>query len=429
MRISSSHCTLSTRCAAYAAGKERAIFGAAHALQLRVWCTPAKRRVLHLLDLPAEDLALLAEDADSAQVQISNWGMQPEALQRYLQPGSRWQQVVGFRPTGWSHRKAPGLQCWREGATAVYGVPYSEHSSWTDLRACVAALRPRKIVPTVNATTPARSRAIVDRFADLMDLSRDRSRLDCWLKGMQQQPRQQEQQQGSGEQRESQQQQQDQEEEEEAPEEERSFHKLCAGAQQLQPSAAVCSSAAAAREPEQLPLPTPAAAASDLPAASSADGYDPDAAPTAAAAAGGSPPAMSQADVAEQRRIWDVIQRDKARLERAAGLAAAKGSRRGAARQQHKRQKQVQQAGTDPGKAAAAAPAAAAPAGAAGRRQSVSIGSAASAATGFATTAAEGVPGSSTPAAGTKGPLAGSKRLASQASISSFFGTPKQRCL
>lgn len=46
---------------------------------------------------------------------------------------------------------------------------------------CVRALRPRRIVPTVNAGDAAKARALVDRFADLMDLSRDRSRLDAYL--------------------------------------------------------------------------------------------------------------------------------------------------------------------------------------------------------------------------------------------------------
>lgn len=47
----------------------------------------------------------------------------------------------------------------------VYGIPYSEHSSYTELRDCVAALRPAKLVPTVNATNHAAAEAIISRFA------------------------------------------------------------------------------------------------------------------------------------------------------------------------------------------------------------------------------------------------------------------------
>lgn len=83
---------------------------------------------------------------------------------------------------GWSFRRSVGLHASRPSQTvALVGVPYSEHSSWLELRQCVERLRPRQIIPTVNAATRSQQQALVDRFADLMDLSRDRGRMDFYL--------------------------------------------------------------------------------------------------------------------------------------------------------------------------------------------------------------------------------------------------------
>ena len=46
----------------------------------------------------------------------------------------------------------------------IVGIPYSEHSSYAELRACVQALRPRKIVPTVNNSSPQRRQEMQRTF-------------------------------------------------------------------------------------------------------------------------------------------------------------------------------------------------------------------------------------------------------------------------
>lgn len=48
--------------------QERLFLGLARKLGLRVWCAPAKRRVLALLGLSPHELALLADDPREAQV-------------------------------------------------------------------------------------------------------------------------------------------------------------------------------------------------------------------------------------------------------------------------------------------------------------------------------------------------------------------------
>ena len=63
---------------------------------------------------------------------------------------------------GWSFRKN-GLDVRYHDRVTIYGIPYSEHSSFAELRECVKALRPLKVIPTVNASNPAAARRLVDR--------------------------------------------------------------------------------------------------------------------------------------------------------------------------------------------------------------------------------------------------------------------------
>lgn len=168
-------------CSSYHIGKERAYFGAAAALGWRVWVPPAKRRVLGLLGLPSEWMSLLVGTPDDAEIHVGV-DMAPEALAARVE-GTAWARVVTVRPTGWSHRRSASSIVHRreDGNIVTLSVPYSEHSSYDELRAAVAALRPHRVIPTVNAETPAKARTQVDLLADVMDLSKDLSRLDAYF--------------------------------------------------------------------------------------------------------------------------------------------------------------------------------------------------------------------------------------------------------
>ena len=80
--------------------------------------------------------------------------------------------VVAFRPTGWTFTKGTGgaaasqglflpeseknkpiVNVVSKGDMKVYGVPYSEHSSFGELVECLVKLRPNSIIPTVNVKT------------------------------------------------------------------------------------------------------------------------------------------------------------------------------------------------------------------------------------------------------------------------------------
>jgi hypothetical protein len=66
----------------------------------------------------------------------------------------RFHRIVAFRPTGWTFGGGSGMSTSKSdpsGRIRVYGVPYSEHSSFVELADCVRALNPREIIPTVRS--------------------------------------------------------------------------------------------------------------------------------------------------------------------------------------------------------------------------------------------------------------------------------------
>ena len=71
--------------------------------------------------------------------------------------GARYRAVVMFRPTGWTHSGATrpggsGPRVWAEngGATRVYPVPYSEHSSFPELQALLTRTLTLTLTLTLN---------------------------------------------------------------------------------------------------------------------------------------------------------------------------------------------------------------------------------------------------------------------------------------
>jgi DNA cross-link repair 1A protein len=169
-------------CMSYHIGKERAYFGAADALGWKIWASHEKCKVLRLLDLPSRWMSMLTDHPEEAQMHVLGMGqdIHAQALADRI-AGTAWERVVIIKPTGWTFRprKPDTLERREDGCVVTLGVPYSEHSSYPELRDCVRMLRPKRVIPTV-AGDSAKARALVDRIAELMDLSEDRSRLDAY---------------------------------------------------------------------------------------------------------------------------------------------------------------------------------------------------------------------------------------------------------
>ena len=184
------------------------------ACKLRVYAPPPKMRLLRATDLPAD---VWTSDEGSSCVRVvpifhltfrSMAATLAEARRKYalyfkcalfvhahgccfLERRYGFTRLVAFRPTGWvggiarathdqeslilvrfddAFKIVPRVPhvSWSAMSPSQYGVPYSEHSSFPELRALLAYVRPRKIIPTVGNGSGPKSAQIVSLFADLL---------------------------------------------------------------------------------------------------------------------------------------------------------------------------------------------------------------------------------------------------------------------
>ncbi|PWN92906.1 DRMBL-domain-containing protein [Acaromyces ingoldii] len=178
----------------YTIGKEKIVLACARALNTKIYCTDSRKyRVYAQLD-DAELHSLLTRDPLRAAVHVTSlMTINGDALRDHVSAmrklGARIDRAIAFRPTGWTYRPPPGADLvspsldrviqWNQSRRfgsgnlfptrdstreySIYGVPYSEHSSFFELSAFALSLDYVKIIATVNVGS-ANSRAKMARW-------------------------------------------------------------------------------------------------------------------------------------------------------------------------------------------------------------------------------------------------------------------------
>jgi len=146
---------------AYMIGKERIFKALARDLGCRVWCEKGRLKTWECL----QDSEILENRTDSRaearvhviQQKLVNWGGLGQQLDQ-IQPA--FSHILGVRPTGWTHSRGgsqeeslANLAVTTRGQISLLEVPYSEHSSFSELRRFLKFLRVshvKQVIPTVN---------------------------------------------------------------------------------------------------------------------------------------------------------------------------------------------------------------------------------------------------------------------------------------
>ncbi|XP_072311843.1 DNA cross-link repair 1A protein [Eucyclogobius newberryi] len=142
-------------CGSYSVGKEKVFLALADVLGSKVCLSRDKFNTMCCLE-SEEVKRRVTTDWKLAQVHVlPMMQLSFKKLQDHLARFSaNYDKLVAFKPTGWTFSQqvesVEDIKPYVNGNISIYGIPYSEHSSFLELKRFVQWLKPLKIIPTVN---------------------------------------------------------------------------------------------------------------------------------------------------------------------------------------------------------------------------------------------------------------------------------------
>ncbi|XP_014641241.1 PREDICTED: DNA cross-link repair 1A protein isoform X2 [Ceratotherium simum simum] len=155
-------------CGTYSIGKEKVFLAIADVLGSKVGMSQEKYKTLRCLNIPEINSLITTDMCNSLVHLLPMMQINFKGLQSHLKKcDGKYDQILAFRPTGWTHSNKltsiADVVPQTKGNISIYGVPYSEHSSYLEMKRFVQWLKPQKIIPTVNVGT-WRSRSVMEKY-------------------------------------------------------------------------------------------------------------------------------------------------------------------------------------------------------------------------------------------------------------------------
>ncbi|KAL7856937.1 hypothetical protein SRHO_G00158360 [Serrasalmus rhombeus] len=141
-------------CGTYAVGKEKVFLAISQVLSSKVYMSRDRYNTMCCLEVE-QIHQCITTDPKAARVHVlPMMQLNFKNLKMHLSKFSEsYDQLVAFKPTGWTFTQSSdvnNIQPEVKDDISIYGIPYSEHSSYLELKRFVQWLQPLKIIPTVN---------------------------------------------------------------------------------------------------------------------------------------------------------------------------------------------------------------------------------------------------------------------------------------
>ncbi|XP_067225592.1 DNA cross-link repair 1A protein [Chanodichthys erythropterus] len=173
-------------CGTYSVGKEKVFLAVSEVLGSKVCLSKDKYYTMCCLE--CEEIGRrITMDWQAAQVHVlPMMQLNFKNLRTHLNKFSKkYDQLVAFKPTGWTFNqtvRVEDIQPQTQGNISIYGIPYSEHSSFLELKRFVQWLQPKRIIPTVNVGSWRSRKAMEGFFYEWQTEPRNLSSTSCALR-------------------------------------------------------------------------------------------------------------------------------------------------------------------------------------------------------------------------------------------------------
>ncbi|KAM6442906.1 DNA cross-link repair 1A protein isoform 7-T8 [Liasis olivaceus] len=142
-------------CGTYSIGKEKVFLGIAEVLGSKASMSREKYKILQCLESATINSLITLNWNNTLLHLLPMMQINFKNLQNHLNKFSEnFDHILAFKPTGWTYSDGccslSDIQPQTRGNITIYGIPYSEHSSFLEMKRFIQWLKPQKIVPTVN---------------------------------------------------------------------------------------------------------------------------------------------------------------------------------------------------------------------------------------------------------------------------------------
>ncbi|XP_065699793.1 DNA cross-link repair 1A protein isoform X1 [Patagioenas fasciata] len=160
-------------CGTYSIGKEKVFLAIAEVLGSKASMSRDKYKTLQCLESATVNSLISVDWGGTLLHVLPMMQINFKGLQDHLCKFSEnFDQVLAFKPTGWTYSDSclslVDIKPQTRGRITIYGIPYSEHSSYLEMKRFVQWLKPQKIIPTVNVGDWRARSSMEKHFRDWM---------------------------------------------------------------------------------------------------------------------------------------------------------------------------------------------------------------------------------------------------------------------